>query len=296
MTIGECDCSNLAPTIWMSQMVYKDSTQNVLSEGSVGTIEIFHADSLAGPMNRLKAAFTAKNKKASINLSSGTSKQLAERIVEGDTCDVFASSSPAVVEDLMKTPLVGSGQNGASWYVIFSANEMVVIVEKGNPLGIRRAEDLAKPDIKFVRVTGDKDLATSRTIEFINRVANLEGKPKLAQIVVNKNISDPSEPTSVPDVVRAVREGKANASVVYYSAAVASEGQVDIIRFPDSVNMSEAIHNAACVPGNAKNPSGGMEFVNFLLTPEAKNILKETGQPPIFPAIRRGNVPPNIRR
>jgi ABC-type molybdate transport system substrate-binding protein len=71
---------------------------------------------------------------------------------------------------------------------------------------------------------------------------------------------------------------------------------VDIIRFPDSVNMSEAIHNAACVPGNAKNPSGGMDFVNFLLTPEAQNILKETGQPPIFPAIRRGNVPPNIRR
>ena len=276
-------------------MVYKASAQNDRSEGSVGIIEIFHADSLAGPMNKLKAAFTAKNKKASINLSSGTSKQLAERIVEGDTCDVFASSSPAVVEDLMKTPLVGSDQDGASWYVIFSANEMVVIVEKGNPFGIRRVEDLAKPEIKFVRVTGDKDLATGRTIEFISRIANYEGKPELAQIVINKNVNDPSKPTSVPDVVRAVREGKANAGVVYYSAAVASEGQVDIIRFPDSVNMSEAIRNAACVPSSAKNPSGGMDFVNFLLTPEAQNILKASGQPPIRPAIHRGNVPPNIR-
>ena len=276
-------------------MVYKDSAQDVHSEDSVGTIEIFHADSLAGPMNKLKAAFTAKNKKATINLSSDTSKQLADRIIEGDTCDVFASSSPTVIEDLMKKPLAGFGQNGASWYVIFSANEMVVIVEKGNPLGIRRVADLAKPDMIFVRVTGDKDLATGRTIEFINRVANLEGKPKLGQIVINKNISDPSKPTSVPDVVRAVREGKANAGVVYYSAAIAADGQVDIIRFPDSVNMSEAIRNAACVPGNARNPGGGIDFVNFLLTPDAQNILKETGQPPIFPAIRRGNVPPNIR-
>jgi molybdenum ABC transporter molybdate-binding protein len=276
-------------------MVNKESAQDVHSESSVGTIEVFHADSLAGPMNRLKAAFTAKNKKASVNLSSGTSKQLAERIIEGETCDVFASSSPAVIEDLIKKPLVGSGQNSASWYVIFSANEMVVIVEKGNPLGIRRAEDLAKPDIKFVRVTGDKDLATGRTIEFISRIAKSGGKPELAQIVINKNVNDPSKPTSVPDVVRAVQEGKANAGVVYYSAAIAADGQVDVIRFPDSVNMSEAIRNAACVPGNAKNPSGGMDFVNFLLTPEAQNILKETGQPPIFPAIRRGNVPPNIR-
>ena len=276
-------------------MVYKDSTQNVLSEGGIGTIEVFHADSLAGPMNRLKAAYMARNRKASINLSSGTSKQLAERIVEGDTCDVFASSSPTVIDDLIKTTPVGSSQNGASWYVIFSANEMVVIVEKGNPLGIRRVEDLAKPDIKFVRVTGDKDLATGRTIEFISRVANSEGKPELAQIVINKNVNDPSTPTSVPDVVRAVREGKANAGIVYYSAAIAANGQVGIIRFPDSVNMSETIRNAACVPGNAKNPSGGTNFVNFLLTPEAQNILKLTGQPPVFPAIRRGNVPREIR-
>ena len=276
-------------------MVYKDSTQNVLSEGSAGTIEVFHADSLAGPMNKLKAAYIAKNKKASIKLTSGTSKQLAERIIEGDACDVFASSSPTVIDDLMKRPLVGSDQSGALWYVIFSANEMVVIVEKGNLLGIRGVEDLAKPDIKFVRVTGDKDLATGRTIEFISRIAKSGGKPELAQIVINKNVNDPSKPTSVPDVVRAVQEGKANAGVVYYSAAIAAEGQVDVIRFPDSVNMSEAIRNAACVPGNAKNPSGGIDFVNFLLTPEAQNILKETGQPPIFPAIRRGNVPPNIR-
>lgn len=276
-------------------MIDNDSASEISTGRDVGVIEVFHADSLAGPMAKLKPAFEAKNKKASINLSSGTSKQLAERILKGDTCDVFASSSPAVIEDLMKETLVASGQTVASWYVVFSANEMVVVVGKGNALGIHHVEDLAKPNVKFVRVTGDKNLATDRTIEFLNRASTLEGKPELAQTIISNSIFDPSKPTSVSDVVHAVREGRANAGVVYYSAAVATEGLVGIIRFPASTNMSEAIRNAASVPSNAKNQNGGIDFVNFLLTPEAQNILKATGQPPVVPAIRRGDVPPNIR-
>ena len=246
-------------------------------------------------MSGLKKGFEAKNKDAVINLTSGTSKQMAERILKGDTCDVFASSSPAVIDDdLMNKRNIGTDQNGASWYVIFSANEMVIIVEKGNAFGIRHIEDLARPAVKFVRVTGDKDLATSRTIEFLKRASDLEGNPKLAPTIIENSIIDPSKPTSVPDVVRAVREGKANAGVVYYSAAVAAGDQVDIIRFPESINLSDKIRNAATVPINAKNSKGGNDFVGFLLSSEAQNILKATGQPPVIPAIRRGNVPSNI--
>jgi len=88
-----------------------------------GVIEVFHADSLAGPMSQLKTAFEAKNKGVTINLTSGTSKQLAERILKGDSCDVFAPSSPAVIDqDLMNKKAAGSNQDAASWYVVFSAN------------------------------------------------------------------------------------------------------------------------------------------------------------------------------
>jgi len=54
-----------------------------------GVVEVFHADSLAGPMRELKKAFEEKNKDVTINLTSGVSKQLAERIIKGDGCDVF---------------------------------------------------------------------------------------------------------------------------------------------------------------------------------------------------------------
>jgi molybdate transport system substrate-binding protein len=260
-----------------------------------GTIEVFHADSLAGPMRELKRAFEAKNAGVTINLTTGVSKQLAERVLEGDTCDVFAPSSPAVIDhDLMGKKLASSGADAASWYVIFSANEMVVITGKGNPMGIRRVTDLAKPGVKFIRITGEKDLGTGRTIEFLKRATRLEGQPELAQKIIDGAISDPSKPTSVPDTVRAVRDGKATAGVVYYSAAVAAKNDIDIVRFPASVNMSEAIRNAATVPGTAKNPKEAADFVAFILSAEGQRILLETGQPPVVPPLKKGNVPTSV--
>jgi molybdate transport system substrate-binding protein len=261
-----------------------------------GAVEVFHADSLAGPMRELKKAFEAKNKDATVNLTSGVSKQLAERILQGDACDVFAPSSPAVVDqDLMNKKVAGSDRDAASWYVIFSANEMVVITAKGNPLAIRQVSDLAKPEVRFVRVTAEKDLAAGRTIEFLKRAAALEGKPELAQKIMDASAPDASKPASVPETVRAVREGSASAGVVYYSAAIAARDGVDIIRFPASVNGSDSIRNAALVPGTAKNPKEANDFVRFLLTAEAQAILAETGQPPVVPAIRKGNVPPDVQ-
>jgi molybdenum ABC transporter molybdate-binding protein len=255
-------------------------------------LEVYHADSLAGPMQELKKAFEGKNPRVTINLTSGTSKQLAERILKGDVCDVFAPSSPAVIdEDLMNKKIAGSGRDAASWYVVFSANEMVIIAAKGNPLGIRQVSDLVKPEVKFVRVTGEKDLATNRTIEFLKKAAALEGKPELAQRIIDGAMGA----NSVPDTVRAVKEGKANVGVVYYSSAVAAKNELDIIRFPAGVNLSDAIRNAASVPGTAKNEKDAMGFVKFLLSAEAQGILKETGQPPVVPALRKGAVPAKLK-
>jgi molybdenum ABC transporter molybdate-binding protein len=267
-----------------------------VTAASAAELQVLHADSLAGPMRELKKAFEAKHAGLNINLVSGVSKELAGRILKGEACDVFAPSSPAVIdEDLMGKPVAGSGKEAASWYVVFSGNEMVVITAKGNPLAIRRVSDLLKPEVRFVRVNGEKDLATGRTIEFLKRAAALEASPELAQKIVDSAITEPGKVMNVPGTVNAVREGKANAGIVYYSAAVAARSDVDIVRFPDSVNLSETIRNAAAIPGTARNVADATAFVQFLLSAEAQGILKETGQPPVVPAIRKGSVPAEIR-
>ena len=258
-------------------------------------IDVFHADSLTGPMREIKLAFEARNAGVNLRLTSGVSRDLAARILKGDVCDVFAPSSPAVIdEDLMNKKIAGSGQDAATWYVVFSANEMVVIVAKGNPLGIREVSDLLRPQVRFVRINGEKDLATARTIQFVKRATAKEGKPELASKIIDSAVVDPAKATTVPEAVAAVRDGKANAAVVYYSAAMAARNDVDIIRFPDSVNLSDSIRNAATVPGTAKNAKEAVELVRFLVSAEAQAILQRTGQPPVVPALRKGTVPAEI--
>jgi len=255
----------------------------------------FHADSLAGPMAAVKQAFEAQHPGTRVNLASGTSKRLAGRILAGEHCDVFASSSPAVIEqDLMGERMEGSGRAGADGYVVFSANEMVVITAKDNPKGIRQVSDLAQPGLRSVRVTGENDLGTKRTIDFLHKATAAEGRPDLAQTILDGAAVDPAKDHSVPDTVRAVREGRADAGVVYYSAAVAAGDDLAIVRFPASVNLSDSIRNAATVPGTAQNPPGAMAFVKFLLSVDGRAILARTGQPPVVPPIRMGAVPAEI--
>jgi molybdate transport system substrate-binding protein len=267
-----------------------------IGESSADSLDIFHADSLAGPMKELKKAFAERQRAVTVYLTSGVSKQLAERILKGERCDVFASSSPAVIEDdMMGKRIAAVGAAAASWYVVFSANEMVVITQRGNPLGISRVTDLGRPGTKFVRVTGEKDLATSRTVEFLKKAAAQEGKPEAAQGIIDGAMVDGSKPNPVPDTVRAVTEGRADAAIVYYSAAVAAKNDVAIVRFSADINISDKIRNAATTPGTAQNPGLAIEFVNFLLSPEGQRILQETGQPPVVPPIRKGNVPAAVK-
>ena len=119
-------------------------------------INLWHADSLAGPMSELKKAFEAKNPNIAVHLTSGRSKELAERIFKGETCDIFAPSDPQVVKDMIGKSI--NGKEAASWYIAFSANELVVITKKGNPFGIKRMIDLSKDGVIFARVSGENDM------------------------------------------------------------------------------------------------------------------------------------------
>lgn len=260
------------------------------------SLTIFHADSLAGPMKALKTAFEARHKGVTVHLVAGRSEPLAGQILKGDPCDVFASSSADVIDKLLLGKKVAGTQvAAATWHIIFSANEMVVITRKGNPLGVRMIADLSRPEVKFTRVTGEKDLATNRSILFIKQAAALEGQPDLAQKIIDRSTGDMSKPHTIPETIQDVIQGKADAAVVYYSAAVAAQSDLDIVRFPPSVNLGDKIQNAATVPGVARNEKIALEFVKFLISSEGQDILNQTGQPPVIPAIRKGAVPPEIQ-
>lgn len=252
-------------------------------------IEAWHADSLAGPMQALKAAFEAQNDGIAVNLTSGRSKELAERILTGERCDLFAPSDPAVVQGMFGRQV--AGREAASWYVVFSANELVVIVPKGNPRGVKRMADMAGSGVRLARVAGESDMATNRTIEFIGNAVAAEGRADLAAPI----IAGAAREKTIPEVLKAVREGRADAGIVYLSAAVTVADATETIAFPGKVNLSEKIRNVATIPGTALNKVAAEGFVQLLLSEEGRRILKMTGQPPVVPPLWEGQVHDELR-
>ena len=99
---------------------------------TAASLEVFPADLLAGPMQELKKAFEGKNQGVTLNLTSGVSRQLAERILKGDTRDVFVPSSPAVVDEgLMNKKIAGSGKDAASGMSSFPRMKLSSLPRRG---------------------------------------------------------------------------------------------------------------------------------------------------------------------
>ena len=75
------------------------------------------------------------------------------------------------------------------------------------------------------------------------------------------------------------------------SAAVTVADEVEMISFPANLNLSEEIRNVVTIPGTAKNGETAEDFIKLMLSAEGRQILEKTGQPPIVPPIKEGNVP-----
>ena len=248
-------------------------------------VHVWCADSLAGPMEGLKADFEAGNRGIQAVLMPGRSNELAERILGGEPCDVFAPSHPQVVKALFGKTI--GGRQAASWYIVFSVNELVIVTEKGNPYGIRKVGDLAKTGVRLARVAGEKDMATNRTIDFIARATRAEGYPALSQTILDGALKE----NTIPDVLAALKKGKANAAIVYRSAAVTLGNEAEILTFPPEVNLSEQIRNVVTIPVTARNVVAASVFIKGMLSPEGRRILERAGQPPLVPPIPEGELP-----
>jgi molybdate transport system substrate-binding protein len=254
-------------------------------------IEIFHADSLTGPMNLLKQEFEALHGSVDIRLTPGRSRELANEIGNGANCDVAAFSDEKVMmEEMLGKCIQSTDLKAASWYIVFSANQMVLMMPKGNPLAIHGARDLLRPGIRLVRVAGEKDLATYRTLEFIRKVSNNEGMPEIAERIIESAV----QAHTIPEAIQALKDNKGDAAIVYLSTAIAERQHFDHIPFPDSVNLSEQIRNVLSIPSTSQNREAAMDYIRFVLSSTGREILKKAGQPPLFPFIKEGPIPSDL--
>jgi molybdate transport system substrate-binding protein len=210
----------------------------------------------------LQTAFTDYAKEAGFDAkqSFAGSDELAAQIRQGVKPDVFASANTTLPDDLHKDGLVGKP-------VVFAANSLVIGVPKGSP--IHSVDDLAKPGTTIA--IGDPEVPVgSYTRDVLDRLPSAESKA----ILGNVRSQDPD----VTTIVGKVTQGAVDAGFVYVTDVTATNGQLEAVKLPRSLQPDVA-YGAAVVDG-ASNPDEAKRFIDGLLHGQGAAALEQAGFKP----------------
>lgn len=219
-----------------------------------GTITVFAAASLTDAFEALEAAFVDAHPGSEAVFNHAGSQVLAGQIMEGAPADVFASANPRHMAAVRDGGHV-SGQPRA-----FATNELAIVVEPDNPLGIDGLHDLSGPDL--VVVLPAEEVPAGDYARTVLADAGVDVAPASLE----------------PDVRAALSKvalGEADASIVYSSDVVAADDRVTGVEIPPDVNVTARYPIA--VMADAPNPAGAEAFVDFVLSDEGQAILSDHG-------------------
>jgi molybdate transport system substrate-binding protein len=188
--------------------------------------------------------------------SFGGSNMLATQIQQGAPADVFASASTKLPQQLYDQGLVEKP-------VVFTRNELILIVPKSNPARIHSVYDLRKPGVKLV--IG----AVGVPVGDYTRVVlhNLGADDVLGNVV--------SQEPDVREVLAKVALGEADAGFVYLTDARTVRGQVATIGIRWSAQP--IVEYAAAVVRSSSHLSAARAFVRSLLGKAAQARLRAAG-------------------
>jgi molybdate/tungstate transport system substrate-binding protein len=269
---------------------------------------IFHAGSLAVPMNQIAQEYERRNPGTKIYLESAGSLVCARKVTElKKPCDIIASSDYFVINELLIPDY-------ASWSIRFATNEIVIAYQEkskyskeinaGNWMDI-----LQKKDVIYSRSDPDSDPCGYRTVFTFKLAEKYYCKSGLAEKMESKN-KEYIRPKEV-DLV-ALMESNAIDYMFQYKSVAIQHGLKYIV-LPKEINLSDPSKNdiyssvstevAGSKPGlkmkvagdfinysitildNAPQKEEAINFMEFLLSAEGLNIFRKNGQEPLVPLI-----------
>jgi molybdate transport system substrate-binding protein len=184
------------------------------------------------------------------------SNALAAQIQQGAPADVFASANTAIPQRLYAAGLVEKP-------IVFTRNELILIVPKSNPAHIHSVYDLRKNAIKLdVAAPGVPVGDYTRTV-----LHKLGLAGALENVVSNE--------TDVREVLAKVALGEADAGFVYTTDARAVRGKVATIGIRRSAQP--IVNYAVAVVKSSKHLAAAHAYVTRLIRPVAQRKLLAAG-------------------
>jgi molybdate transport system substrate-binding protein len=188
------------------------------------------------------------------------SNALAAQIQQGAPADVFASANTSIPFHLYDHGLIEKP-------LIFTRNELIVIVPRSNPAGIHSVADLAKPGVKLVVAAPGVPVGDyTRTVLHTMKLDSV-----LQNVVSNE--------TDVREVLAKVALGEADAGFVYLTDARTVRGKVATIGIRWSAQPR--VSYAVAVVRASKHKAAARVFVRTLLGKAAQKKLRAAGFLPV---------------
>ena len=214
-------------------------------------IKVFAAASLTGAFNELGPMFTAANNGTRVTFNFAGSQALATQIQQGAPADVFASADTSnldKVKDLLGTPQV------------FASNQLQIVVEKGNPKGIKGLEDLASGDLKVVLAAPEVPVG-----KYARQALDQAGV-KVAPVSLEQDVKAVASKVSL---------GEADAGIVYTTDVTAGGDKVEGVDIPADQNLL-ATYPIATVEAS-QHQQQAQAFMDVVLSAQGQRVLKSFG-------------------
>ena len=221
------------------------------SPAAPGELTVFAAASLTAAFTELGQRFTAANGGTKVTFNFAGSQALATQIQQAAPADLFASADTAnmgKVEDLVGTPQP------------FASNLLAIVVEQGNPKGVKTLDDLASTDLKVVLAA--EEVPAGKYAKQILDQAGVRVQPV-------------SQEDNVKAVVTKVSLGEADAGLVYVTDVAAGGDKVEGVDIPEDQNVLATYPIATVKASQA--PGQAQAFMDLVLSGEGQQVLEEHG-------------------
>jgi molybdate transport system substrate-binding protein len=182
--------------------------------------------------------------------SFGGSNMLAAQIEQGQPADVLASADTGLPWQLHREGLVTRP-------VVFTANKLVIVTARGNPLHLRSVHDLERSGLKIVLAAAGVPVG-----DYTRRVLRRLGLSDLVDNAVGQELSQ-------------VALGQADAGFVYATDAKTVKGEIGVIELPKAA-QPRVLYAAAAVK-SSKQLQAAKAWVHRLLTRRAQRKLRAAG-------------------
>ena len=237
----------------------------------------------------LEPAFekTTEGEGVTFSNSFGASGDQSRAVAAGQPASIVHFSQAGDMERLVEEgEIVAKNWEGNKYHGIATDSVVVILVEKGNPLGIKSFKDLeSSGDAEVVTPNPFSSGSARWNIMAIYGSALEEGKSPAQALDAVKTVLEKTvaQPGSGRDAFSAFSQGEGNVLLTYENEAIKAEKEGEDVEYvipPSTIQIETPI----AVTKDAPEPATE-DFLNFLWSDEGQELWAENGYRPVNPAL-----------